>query len=64
MDKAVKSAPKAPKKRKLRDAPTHLRFEDDWNDAEDRASRKRRKRQVSASSWSPFGVVGHHSATE
>lgn len=52
VEKVVKSTPKAPKKRKLRDAPSHLRFGDDWSDVEDRTFRKRQKQQVSASSQS------------
>ncbi len=49
VDKVIKRTPKAPKKRKLRDEPTHLRFESEWSDTEPSESgSKKQKKQVSA----------------
>ena len=49
VDKVIKRTPKAPKKRKLRDEPTHLRFESKWSDTETSESAgKKQKKQVSA----------------
>ncbi len=49
VDKVIKRTPKAPKKRKLRDEPTHLRFESEWSDTEPSETvSKKQKKQVSA----------------
>ena len=47
--KVMKGIPKAPRKRKLRDDPTHLRWQDEWSDTESSMPvRKKQKKQVCA----------------
>ena len=53
VEKVVKRTPKAPKKRKLRDESTHLRFESEWSETEPSESgSKKQKKQVRAMAFS------------